>query len=42
MGEAFKVVYYMALGFLIVLPLSIWKLVEIIIWIFNHIHISIN
>lgn len=42
MGEAFRGVCYMALGFLISLPLIIWKLIDIILWIFNHIHISVN
>lgn len=42
MGEAFRGVCVMALGFLISLPLIIWKLIDIILWIFNHIHISVN
>lgn len=42
MGEGFKGVCYMALLFLISLPLIIWKLIDIILWIFNHIHISVN
>jgi len=42
MDFGIKAVCNMALGFLIILPLGIWKLVEIIIWVFNHIHISIN
>lgn len=42
MDFGIKTVCSMALGFLIVLPLGIWKLIEILVWIFNHIHISIN
>nr|DAY68206.1 MAG TPA: Protein of unknown function (DUF2852) [Caudoviricetes sp.] len=41
-GIKTKTVCMMALGFLIVLPLGIWKLIEILIWVFNHMHISIN
>ncbi len=42
MDFGIKVVCNMALGLLIILPLGIWKLIEIIIWVFNHIRISIN
>ena len=42
MDFGIKVVCNMALGLLIILPLGIWKLIEIIIWVFNHIHLSIS
>lgn len=42
MGERFGCMCYMVLGFFISLPLIIWKLIDIIIWAFSHIHISIN
>lgn len=42
MDFGIKVVCNMVLGLLIILPLGIWKLIEIIIWIFNHIRIVIN
>lgn len=28
------------IGLLVTLPLAIWKLIEIILWIFNHLTIS--
>ena len=31
---------YLFVAFLILAPLGIWKLVEIIIWLFTHVHIS--
>ena len=37
-GDALSGVFFMAIGFLICLPLAIWKLVEIIIWVFKHLH----
>jgi hypothetical protein len=31
---------YFFVAFFILAPLGIWKLVEIIIWLFTHIHVS--
>ena len=30
------------IGFFVTVPFAIWKWVEIIIWIVNHVHVSVN
>jgi len=33
-------VVYLAFGFFLTLPLAVWKVVDIVIWIFNHVSVS--
>lgn len=30
------------LGLLIISPFAIWKIIEVILWLFNHVHILVN
>jgi len=38
----FSGVFLLAIGFFITVPFAVWKWVEIIIWLVNHIHISVG
>jgi hypothetical protein len=40
-ASAFAPWYLICAAAFLLMPLGIWKLVEIIIWIFRHIHLSV-
>lgn len=40
--DAFDALWLIVIGFFITVPFTIWKWVEIIIWIIKHVHFSVN
>lgn len=42
LGNAFDGLAYMFVAEACMLPLGVWKLVEIIIWLFHHMHIHFS
>lgn len=42
LNELSDVLAYLIYSQLILLPLGIWKLIDIIIWVIKHVHIVIN
>lgn len=43
LGDTIKVLFItMAALLIIFVPLGLWKIIEIIIWVFNHVSISVN
>lgn len=41
-GDAFKGLDYILWGFFILLPFAAWKAIDILIWIYQHIRVSIQ
>ena len=39
LAEAFEILYWIAI---ISIPFAIWKWIEILIWIYNHVSINFN
>ena len=39
-GSAFAGLAFVFVAGLVAIPLGLWKLIEIVIWIYQHIHIS--
>ena len=42
LNELRYVLAYLFYSQIILLPLGIWKLIDIIIWVIKHVHIGIN
>ena len=40
--DAFDAMIAITIGFFITVPFAIWKWIEIIIWIVNHVHVSVQ
>ena len=38
-GNAFAMMFYLCCVFV---PLGMWKLIEIIVWVFRHVHFGVN
>ncbi len=36
------VLFTLAIGFFLILPFAIWKWIDIIIWLWNNIHVTIT
>lgn len=41
-GRAFDVLVYPALLLMILAPFGVWKLIDILLWIFQHVKLSIQ
>lgn len=41
LGEAFETLYFLVKWLLIIaVPLALWKLVDILVWLYNHVDIN--
>ena len=41
-GEIGAILEYLFYSQIVLLPLGVWKLIDIILWIANHVHVGIN
>lgn len=40
--SAIKSVFVLAIGFFVILPLAAWKVIDIVIWLFQHVRVLIG